>query len=69
MTRDLLRDMADLARMVSKGDEARERLAHVIVEATRDGVRQVDIVRATGYSRERIRQIVRASETSAPRTD
>lgn len=31
-----------------------------IVEAARGGMRQVDIVRATGYTRERVRQILRA---------
>jgi hypothetical protein len=40
-------------------DEARDRLHAAIVEAARDGVRQVDIVRRTGYSRERVRTILR----------
>ncbi|GAB3802588.1 hypothetical protein [Micromonospora zhanjiangensis] len=38
----------------------RAELAAAIVEAARDGVRQVDIIRATGYSRERVRSILRA---------
>ncbi len=40
--------------------EARADLAEEIRAADRAGVRQVDIVAATGYSRERVRQIVRA---------
>lgn len=45
----------------AKVDRAREALAVAIVEAARTGTRQVDIVRATGYSRERVRQICRAA--------
>ncbi|GAA1809789.1 hypothetical protein HC028_18690 [Planosporangium flavigriseum] len=44
---------------------ARERLADAIVKAARDGMRQVDIVRATGYTRERVRQICRAAGIEA----
>jgi hypothetical protein len=40
--------------------EARRRLAQAIVEAARGGMRQVDIIRVTGYSRERVRTILRA---------
>lgn len=43
-----------------KVTEAREQLAAAIVEAAREGMRQVDIVRVTGYTRERVRQILRA---------
>jgi hypothetical protein len=39
--------------------EARERLHAAIVEAARSGVRQVEIIRVTGYSRERVRTILR----------
>jgi hypothetical protein len=42
-------------------DRAREALAEAIVEAARSGMRQVDIVKVTGYTRERVRQIVRAA--------
>lgn len=38
---------------------ARVELAEAIVEAARKGMRQVDIVRVTGYTRERVRQILR----------
>ncbi|MBO4162151.1 MULTISPECIES: hypothetical protein [Micromonospora] len=41
---------------------ARAELAEAIRAADRDGARQVDIVAATGYSRERIRQIIRNGE-------
>ncbi|MDG4819807.1 hypothetical protein O7628_30355 [Micromonospora sp. WMMD956] len=44
---------------------ARSRLAGAIVEAARSGMRQVDIVRATGYTRERVRQILRAGGVEA----
>ena len=40
-------------------DQARTELADAIRDADQSGVRQVDIVAVTGYSRERVRQIVR----------
>ena len=42
-----------------KVEQARTELADAIRDADQAGVRQVDIVAATGYSRERVRQIVR----------
>ena len=39
---------------------ARADLAAAIVKAARDGMRQVDIIRATGYSRETVRSVLRA---------
>ncbi|QGN47423.1 hypothetical protein ACN26Y_14770 [Micromonospora sp. WMMD558] len=45
--------------------EARSRFAEAIVDAARDGMRQVDIVRVTGYTRERVRQILRAGGVEA----
>ena len=39
---------------------ARERLHAAIVAAARDGVRQADLVKMTGYNRESIRRILRA---------
>ena len=55
------------ARLVAearkKVDQARAALAEAIRAADRDGVRQVDIVAATGYSRERVRQIIRDGES------
>ena len=46
-------DRAEVARM-------RDALAEAIVEAAKSGMRQVDIIRISGYSRERVRQILRA---------
>ena len=43
-------------------DKRRDELADAVFKATRDGVRQVDICRITGYTRERVRQIVREIE-------
>ena len=39
---------------------ARAELATAMVAAALDGVRQVDIIRLTGYSREQVRSILRA---------
>lgn len=39
-------------------EKRREELAAAVVKAAKDGVRQFEIVRITGYTRERIRQIV-----------
>ena len=43
----------------AKADQARTALAEAIVAEARSGTRQVDIVRRSGYSRERVRQILR----------
>lgn len=43
-------------------DKRRDELADAVFNAARDGVRQVDICRITGYTRERVRQIVREIE-------
>lgn len=53
-------------RAVKRTDELRSKLAAAIVEADRAGTRQVDIVEATGYTRERIRQIVDAAKKAIP---
>lgn len=44
----------------AKVDQKRTELADAIVQAARDGVRQTDIVRVTGYARESVRRILRA---------
>ena len=49
-----------LAESRVRADAARTALHEAIVEAALDGMRQGDIVRLTGYTRERIRQILRA---------
>jgi DNA-nicking Smr family endonuclease len=53
---------ADTAAARAKVDQARDVLAEAIVAAARSGVRQVEIVRVTGYTRESVRRIVRAAE-------
>lgn len=44
----------------TQADATRVQLHEAIVAAAEGGMRQVDLVRATGYTRERIRQILRA---------
>ncbi|WP_157411369.1 hypothetical protein [Actinoplanes rectilineatus] len=51
-----------VAEARGKVDQARADLADQIRAADRGGMRQVDIVAATGYSRERVRQIIREGE-------
>jgi hypothetical protein len=46
-------------------DAKRAALAEAICEAALDGMRQVDIVHVTGYSRERVRTILRAGGVEA----
>lgn len=46
-------------------DQARAGLAEAIVEAARDGMLQVEIVRRTGYARESVRRILRAGGIEA----
>ncbi len=54
------------ARLISEArarvDAARAELAEAIRAEAAAGTRQVDIVAVTGYSRERIRQIIRDGE-------
>jgi urease gamma subunit len=45
-------------------DEAREHLASKIVESARSGVRQSEIVRVTGYTREHVRRLCRQAGIS-----
>lgn len=51
---------ARVATARQRADDARVRLASAIVEAAQAGVRPVDIVKSTGYTKERVRQILRA---------
>jgi multidrug resistance efflux pump len=44
---------------------ARAELAAAMVDAALNGVRQVDIIRLTGYSREQVRSILRAHGVEA----
>ncbi len=50
-------------RAEKRADETRAELYAAITEADAAGVPQVDIVRATGYTRERVRQIVARART------
>lgn len=43
-----------------RAEAARVALADAMVRAARDGVRPVEIQRRTGYTKERVRQILRA---------
>ncbi|MEU7617172.1 hypothetical protein AB0B27_13910 [Micromonospora rifamycinica] len=52
---------ADYQQAKTKLDTARPRLAAAIVDAARAGRRQGEIVKVTGYTRERVRQICRAA--------
>lgn len=45
--------------------EKRSDLAEAIAQASRDGMRQVDIIKMTGLSRERVRLILRAAGITA----
>lgn len=53
------RAAAIIAEARDRVDAARRQLAAAIIAADRAGMRQRDIVDATGYSRERVRQIIR----------
>lgn len=57
MTDQLAEDAAEVRRLT----EVRQRLYDRIVEERKAGVPQVDIVRRTGLSRERVRRIERAA--------
>ncbi|HEV8174334.1 MAG TPA: hypothetical protein VGP91_11875 [Actinoplanes sp.] len=46
-------------------ESARAELAEAIVEAARRGMRQVEIVQRSGYTRESVRRIVRAAGIEA----
>jgi hydrogenase maturation factor len=52
---------AQVGQIRAEVDRTRAELADAIVEAAKSGMRQVEIVRRSGYTRERIRQICRAA--------
>lgn len=54
-----------IANAEERRDRARATLAAAIVQAAKGGRRSRDLVAATGYSRERIRQILRAGGVEA----
>lgn len=45
----------------AKVDQARAKLADAIVAEYGRGAKQIDLIQRTGYSRERVRQILRAA--------
>jgi hypothetical protein len=65
MTEYDLSELADLGRRYKReraaADKTRNLLTPAIVAAATAGVRQVDIVKASGLTRERVRQICRAA--------
>lgn len=50
-----------------KAEAARLALAEAMVEAAQEGVRQTEIIAATGYSREHVRTILRAGGVESDR--
>ena len=51
---------------------SKERRAHLyatMVEAALSGTQQTDIIRITGYTRERVRQILRAGGIDGPESE
>jgi multidrug resistance efflux pump len=57
---------AQVGEIRAEVERARADLADAIVEAARSGVRQVEIVKRSGYTRERIRQLCRAAGIEPP---
>lgn len=51
---------ARIGQARAKVDKTRDELAEAIVDAARSGMRQVEIVRRSGYTRESVRRILRA---------
>lgn len=63
MTTDALEAATEAYREAQRElDGRRQALAAAIVAAANSGVRQTEIVRITGYTREHIRQVVKAAE-------
>ncbi|GAB3817312.1 hypothetical protein [Micromonospora zhanjiangensis] len=58
-----------LAKTKANVPTARDRLRDAIVRAAKAGVRQTEIVRVTGYTRESVRRICRAAGVEPPSTD
>lgn len=60
LTRPVTKALAAHRRATARADQTRAELHRAIAEAARQGVRQADLARLTGYTRERLRQIVNA---------
>lgn len=63
LIRPVTRALAAHRRAQSRVEETRFHLHHAIAEAVRRGVKQADLARLTGYTRERLRQIVNAHKS------
>jgi hypothetical protein len=61
MTGDLEAAARAFRRAEKTLDDRRRALAEAIVTADRAGVRQAEIVRITGYTREHIRQLLKSA--------
>lgn len=62
VTTPLHRATAAYRRAQAAVEARREELAEAIRDADRNGVKQVEIVKVTGYTREHIRRIVAAGQ-------
>jgi CRP-like cAMP-binding protein len=64
MTADLERATRAYHRAQQAVDKRREELAEAIAAADATGMKQVDIVQITGYTREHVRRIVGAAKAA-----
>lgn len=62
MTSDLERATRAYHRALAAVDKRRDELAEAIATSAEAGIRQVEIVRITGYTREHVRRIVNAAK-------
>lgn len=58
---------AEVVRLRDAVPVARQHLADAIVSATLGGMRQSEVVRLSGYSREQVRRILRAAGVESDR--
>jgi hypothetical protein len=61
-TEPVAKALAAHKRAETRAEQTRALLYMAIAEASDAGVRQADLVRVTGYTREHIRQIVKAAK-------
>lgn len=58
---DIAKAVANYRRSVKRTEETRAALHAAILRALAEGVSQAELARATGYTRERLRQIAQES--------
>lgn len=63
LARPVEKALATHRRALKRSDETRALLHRAIAEAAGRGARQADLARLTGYTRERLRQIINAHRT------